>query len=102
LFDEDIVKSTVDAATQGDLRSLDMKSLLGEALSSLTEQLGIDVSSELTGSDTAKADIQVLLATVFVCLLQARAMNYCIESYGHLYQFHHFYRWDTVIDCSLF
>ena len=40
---DDAVRGTVDAITQGDLAALDMKSLLGEALTTLTEQLGIDM-----------------------------------------------------------
>jgi hypothetical protein len=55
----EVVRSAVDAASQGDVASLDVKSLLGEALSTLTEQLGIDLTAEIAGSDKTQADIQV-------------------------------------------
>lgn len=42
--------------------SLDLKSLLGEALGSLTEQLGIDIKSELT-SPNNKMEMQAILAS---------------------------------------
>ena len=59
---DDMVRGTVDAITQGDIAALDMKTLLGEALSTLTEQLGIDMKSELQNNPQTMGDIQNLMA----------------------------------------
>jgi hypothetical protein len=45
--DDEVIRTTLDAMTQGDMSRLDMKSLLGDALSTITAEMGIDMRSEL-------------------------------------------------------
>ena len=52
----------MDAATAGDLGALDVKAILGEALSTLTDQLGIDVTAELQGNPRVIGEIQSMMA----------------------------------------
>ena len=58
---DDMVRGTVDAIAQGDIAALDMKALLGEALSTLTDQLGIDMKAELQNSPQSMGEIQGLM-----------------------------------------
>jgi len=47
--DDQVRKDTVEAAKSGDLAALDMDSILGEALTTITKNLGIDMKEELAG-----------------------------------------------------
>lgn len=49
-------------SSQGDFESLDIKSLLGDTLGTLAEELGIDVKSEL-GSSKAKGEMQAIISS---------------------------------------
>ena len=56
-------KQTIEAVSSGDFAALDVKSLLGETLGTLAETLGIDVRSELAGSDKARGDMQAIMSS---------------------------------------
>lgn len=58
--DEDVKKATIDAVAGGDLAALDVKSLLGDSLSMLTDSLGIDVAAELA-DPKARTDMKAIL-----------------------------------------
>lgn len=58
--DEDVQKATIDAVAGGDLAALDVKSLLGDSLSMLTDSLGIDMAAELSDPKT-RTDMQAIL-----------------------------------------
>lgn len=59
---DEVVQQTLDAVNMGDLSQLDLQSVLGDALKSLTVQLDIDITKELN-SPTTKRDLQAILAT---------------------------------------
>ena len=46
----------------GDLANVDMKSLLGDMMSTLTEQMGIDMKAELQSSPGVMNDMKQLMA----------------------------------------
>ena len=56
---QELVSSTVQAVSSEDFASLDMRSILGEALFSLSSSMGIDVSQEVAQSGAVKKEIQV-------------------------------------------
>jgi len=60
--DDEVIRTTLDAMTQGDMANLDMKSLLGDALSTITAEMGIDMRSELMGSPQSMKDVQGIMA----------------------------------------
>ena len=60
--EEETMKQTLEAVASGDYSALDIKSLLGETLGTLAEELGIDVKSELSGSKT-QGDMQTIIAS---------------------------------------
>jgi len=59
---DEVVQQTLNAVNMGDLSQLDLQSVLGDALKSLTDQLDIDISKELDNPAT-KRDLQAILAT---------------------------------------
>ena len=61
--EEETVKQTLEAVSSGDFAALDVKSLLGETLGTLAEQMGIDVRSELVGSGKAQQDLQAIMTS---------------------------------------
>lgn len=67
--EEDQVKSTLEVVKTGDMDNLDLKSILGDALLSLTDQLGIDVKAELSDAQT-KGQMQTILASSMAELAQ--------------------------------
>lgn len=60
--EEETVKQTLAAVSSGDYSSLDIKSLLGETLGTLAEELGIDVKGELGGSQN-QGEMQAIIAS---------------------------------------
>jgi len=60
--DEEFRKNTLGAVSDGDLSQLDVKSLLGEALTTLTESLGIDINAELKAGQV-QGEMQAIIAT---------------------------------------
>lgn len=60
--EEATMKQTLEAVSSGDYSSLDVKSLLGDTLGTLAEQMGIDVRSELGGGQSQK-DMQAIMAS---------------------------------------
>jgi hypothetical protein len=60
-----VIRTTLDAMTQGDMANLDMKSLLGDALSTITAEMGIDMRSELMGSPQSMKVVHVLLYMLY-------------------------------------
>lgn len=62
LTPEDIRRDTVDAIASGEMDQLDIKSIMGEAMSLLSEQLGINVQSELTDVNSQN-DMQSILSS---------------------------------------
>ena len=54
-------KQTIDAVSQGDLAALDVKNLLGDTMTMLTEQLGIDMTQELSDAKS-QSDMQAIIA----------------------------------------
>ena len=61
--EEETVKQTLEAVSSGDFAALDVKSLLGETLGTLAEQMGIDVRSELVGNGKAQQDLQAIMTS---------------------------------------
>ncbi len=59
---EEVVQQTLNAVNMGDLSQLDLQSVLGDALKSLTDQMDIDITKELENPST-KRDLQAILAT---------------------------------------
>jgi hypothetical protein len=59
--DAQVVKETVAAVQMGDLDSLDMDSILGEALTSITKSIGIDMKEELRGRAGSDEEMQQIL-----------------------------------------
>jgi hypothetical protein len=60
--DGGVARGAVDAVSAGDLGALDVKAILGEALSTLTDQLGIDVTAELQSNPQVIGEIQNMMA----------------------------------------
>mmetsp|Transcript_24128 Transcript_24128/g.33156 ORF Transcript_24128/g.33156 Transcript_24128/m.33156 type:complete len:425 (+) Transcript_24128:234-1508(+) len=58
---QELVSSTVQAVSSEDFASLDMRSILGEALFSLSSSMGIDVSQEVAQSGTVKKEMQSIM-----------------------------------------
>lgn len=59
--DAQVMKETVAAVQTGDLDSLDMDCILGEALTSITKSLGIDMKEELRGRVGSDGEMQQIL-----------------------------------------
>lgn len=55
-----LASSTVQAVATDSISNLDMKSILGDVLYTLTSTMGIDMNAELSQSGDAKKDLQVL------------------------------------------
>ena len=57
----DIKKRTIDAISEGDIESLEVKSLLGDTMTMLTERLGIDMAAELSDAKS-QGDMKAIIA----------------------------------------
>ena len=67
------------------VESLDVKDLLGETLSALTDKLGIDMEQELASSSRAKADIKVRHSIVHASRLSVFAVYELYGTYSRNY-----------------
>ena len=58
---EEVKRRTIDAVSQGDLESLDVKDLVGDTMAMLTERLGINMTAELSDVKS-QGDMQAIIA----------------------------------------
>ena len=58
-FSDSIMRGTVETVSSGNFLKMDVNSILGDALSTLTEELGIDMNKEIANDEQASGQMKV-------------------------------------------
>lgn len=75
-----ILPSCYICIIQGDLLKIDVKSILGDALSTLTNELGIDMNKELAEDPQIQAQMQAIVSSSMSELAKNMVCVYFIET----------------------
>lgn len=69
--DEETVKGTVDFVTKSDFLKLDVRCIVGDALSSISEELDIDIQNEIVTDKNTTLRLEEIVATSMEELIQS-------------------------------
>lgn len=60
---EDVVKTTIDMISKGSTEELDVRAILGEAMASMADQLGVDIKGDILDDPSTKSQLNAIMAT---------------------------------------
>jgi len=59
---EEVIATTVDLVSKGSTGDLDIRSILGEAMASMADQLGVDIKGDVLESPSTKGELNAIMA----------------------------------------
>lgn len=59
---EEVVKSTIDLISKGSTDDLDIRAILGEAMASMADQLGVDIKGDILDDPSTKGQLNAIMA----------------------------------------
>ena len=59
---EEVVKTTIDLISKGSAEELDVRAILGEAMASMADQLGVDIKGDILDDPSTKGQLNAIMA----------------------------------------
>ena len=59
---EDVIKTTIDLVSKGSAEELDVRAILGEAMASMADQLGVDIKGDILDDPSTKGQLNAIMA----------------------------------------